>query len=593
MFFAKRAVKLTRFAQFNLIGRFNIVLKILCMTLLFSCSGSSQVREIQLDMPSPVAARPSQPFQQSRTTRENQGGVTARVRALCDNGSVSALREAAAILKENGVEQSEFGRMMGAVIAVLLEKVYGVPQYAVPEPPKNHAYSKILSEAGRGIYREPPPESEDYLEYVLPFIALLDDTSYSRVAAALRDLEKAGKIDPTGVLSPYFTGFAMERMEKYDEAVTMYNKALSLSQDCYPAVFGITRILEMRGLNDEAIKLLATESRKYPDNVIIKRKLAGAYLRERDWDSAELLLEKALEDNPDDPSLNLMRATVLFENGRYVQTQALLDRLAAVTPEDRDYLLLRARLQNDGFKNRENAVAILAPLYKLDPDDFPIALYLTRLMLESASPSEQTEGRKMLQGLLRPRRSDEDIPLDAILLASADAVRRADWQEARGYQDRILAERRTSATLLDAFLIAQGSGDGRTALALAQELVQDYPSYERGRLAHAEALIDSGRHSEALRLIDERIPALGSGASKSRYYYLRGRLRGDMDSAVSDFRASLFENPRNLDALKALIELYHKRGDTRHVVYYLRQALAMAPKDPVLLQYQRDYESSL
>jgi Tfp pilus assembly protein PilF len=349
----------------------------------------------------------------------------------------------------------------------------------------------------------------------------------------------------------------------------------------------------MRGLNGEAIRLLATESRKYPDNVIIKRELAGAYLRERDWDNAETLLEQALEGNPDDPSLNLMRAAVLFENGRYVQTQALLDRLAAVTPEDRDYLLLRARLQNEGFKNRENAVAILNPLYKLDPNDFPVALYLTRLMLESASPSEQAEGRKMLQGLLRPRRSGEDIPLDAILLASADAVRRADWQEARGYQDRILSERRTSATLLDAFLIAQGSGDSRTALALAQELVQDYPSYERGRLAYAEALIDSGRHSEALRLIDERIPALASGAFKSRYYYLRGLLRGDMDSAISDFRASLFENPRNLDALKALIELYHKRGDTRHVIYYLRQALAMAPKDPVILQYQKDYESSL
>jgi tetratricopeptide (TPR) repeat protein len=580
MFFVKMFVKL------------NFCLKICCLPLLFSCSGTPYVREIPLDMPTPAAVRPSQPFQQSRTARENQGGVASRVRALCDNGSVSSLREAADVLKENGVEQSEFGRVMNAVIAALLEKVYGIPPSAVPEPPKNHAYSKILAEAGRGIYREPPPESDDYLEYVLPFLALLGDTSYGRFAAALGDLERAAAIDPVGVLSPYFTGFAMERMENYDEAVVMYSKALALSPECYPAVFGIIRIFQMRGLNEEALKLLATESRKYPDNVMIKRELARAYLGERDWDSAEILLEQALEETPDDPVLNLMRATVLFENGRYVQTQAVLDRLATVTPEDRDYLLLRARLQNEGFKNRENAVAILNPLYKLDPDDFPVALYLTRLMLESAASSEQAEGRKMLQGLLMPQHGGENIPLDAILLASADAVRRADWQEARKYQDRILAERRTSATLLDAFRVAQGSNDSRTALALAQELVQEYPSYESGRLAYAEALIDSGRHSEALRLIDERIPALGSGVFKSRYYYLRGLLRGDMDSAVSDFRASLFENPRNLDALKALVELYHKRGDTRHVVYYLRQALAIAPRDPVLLQYQKDYEAS-
>jgi tetratricopeptide (TPR) repeat protein len=572
-------------AKFNRLNRW---LKIFCLPLLFSCSGTPHVREIQLDMPPApaAAASPSQPLQQSRTAKENQSGVVARVRALCDNGSVSALHEAAAILKENGVEQSEFGRLMGAVIAALLEKVYGLPQSAAPEPPKNYAYSKILAEAGRGIYREPPSESGDYLEYVLPFLALLGDTSPSRFAAVLGDLERAGKIDPAGVLSPYFTGFALERMEKYDEAVAMYNKALSLSPDCYPAALGLARIMEARGLNGDAVKLLAAESRKYPYNAIIKRELACTYFREQDWDNAGLLLEQVLEETPDDPSLNLMRAAVLFEKGRYVQTQALLDRLAAVIPEDRDYLLLRARLQNEGFKNRENAVAILAPLYKLKPDDFAVALYLTRLRLESSVPSEQAEGRRILRGLMRPRRGGEDIPLDVILLASADAVRRADWQEAVKYQSRILAERRTSETLLDAFRVAQGLGDNGTALALAQELVQNYPSFERGRLAYVEALVDSGRHSEALRLIDERIPALGSGASKSRYYYFRGILNGDMDSAVSDFRTSLFENPRNLDALKALIALYHKRGDERHVVYYLRQALAIAPDDPVLLQYQ-------
>jgi tetratricopeptide (TPR) repeat protein len=570
--------------KINLLG---LLLKIFCLSVLFSCSSTPHVREIQLDMPTPTASeRPAQTFQPSRTTKENQMGVSARVRALCDNGSISDLNRAAAIIKENGVEQSEFGRVMGAVIATILEKVYNLPRSAAPDLPKNHVYSKILTEADRGFYREPSRESDDYLEYVLPFLALLDDTSYSRFAASLGDLEKAATIDPNGVLSPYFMGFALERMEKYSEAVVMYNKALSLSPECYPAAIGLARILELRGQNDEAIKMLATESRKYPDNVIIKRELAYAYFRDRDWSNAGNLLEQALEENPNDTALNLMRAAVLFETGRYVQTQALLDKLVTVIPENKELLLLRARLQNEGFKNRENAIDILTPLHKLVPDDFAVSLYLTRLKLESTVPSEQAEGRKMLQDLMRPQRAGGDIPLDVIMLASSDAVRRADWQEARSYQDRILEENRTSATLLNAFRVAQGLGDNSKALALAQELVQNYPSFESGRIAYIEAIIDSGKHGDALQLINERIPVIGSGASKSRYYYLRGLLRGDMDSAISDFRASLFENPRNLDALKALIELYHKRGDERHVVYYLRQALAIAPKDPDLLQYQ-------
>jgi tetratricopeptide (TPR) repeat protein len=582
MFFIKKAGKPR--AWFKIRG--------VLMLLLYSCSGAAQVRELPIDRPLPESPRPSTPFRQARPPETSAGGLTARIRALCDEGSVSGLHEAAAVLKENGVEESEFGRVMSAVISVLLEKVYKEP-HVRQDPPKNHTYTKILNDAERGIYREAPLESSDYLEYVLPFLALLNDTTRGRFAAALPDLEKARRINPTGALAPYFMGFAMEKMERYDEASVLYNEALALAPDCYPAAFGLARIFRIRGLSHEAVKLLTGFSERYPDNVVIKRELASAYFREGDWSGAALVIEQALEADPRDSGLNLMRARVLFENGQFVQTQALLDKFAADNPENRDYLLLRARLQNEGFKNRENAGAILRPLYRLNPDDFPVALYLTRLLLESDSAAEQAEGRRMLKTLERPLRSGEDIPIEVIMLASNDAVRRSDWQEARGYQDRILSERRTPETLLNAFLIEQGSGNGKAALAIAQELVQNYPTYEQGRTAYAEALIDSGRHGEALGLINERIAAIGSGLYKSRYYYLRGLLRGDLDSAISDFRSSLFENPRNIDALKALIELYHKRGDERHVVYYLRQALAVAPRDPVLLRYQKEYEGKI
>ncbi|MDR0382847.1 MAG: tetratricopeptide repeat protein [Spirochaetaceae bacterium] len=582
MFLTKKAVK------------FRLAIKICgcVLPLFFSCSGAAQVREMPLERPALETATPATPSRQP-VQRENQGGIAARIRSLCNSGSLSSMREAVAIISENGIEQSEFGRVMNAVIAALLEKVYALPQSAVPEPPRNHPYSRILADAVRGIYREPPPESADYLEYVLPFLALLNDVSGSRLAAALPDLEKAESLDPSGALAPYFIGAALERTGRRDEASAMYDKALALSPDCYPAALGIARIMQDRGLNAEAAEFLAGMSGRYPDNVIIKRELARAYISERDWADAGQIIEQALKESPDDPALNLMRALVLFETGQLFQTQALLDRLAAASPQDRDYLFLRARLHNEGFKNRDNAVAILSPLYRLNPADLPVALYLTRLMLESNDEAEQAEGGRMLKELLKPPPNGGEAPLDVILLAFNDAVRRADWQDARQYQDRILSERRTPDTLFNAFLIERGSGNSRAALAIAQELIQNYPSYERGRIAYVEALIDSGRHGEAMRLIDERVPELGAGGDKSRYYYLRGILRGDLDSAVSDFRASLFENPRNLDALKALVELYRKRGDTRHAVYYLRQALAIAPRDPVLQQYQREYEGSL
>ncbi|MDR0662638.1 MAG: tetratricopeptide repeat protein [Spirochaetaceae bacterium] len=557
------------------------------LTLFFSCSGTAVVREVPIISPRPQAV-PEQPFQQPRP-RESSGGVSSDIRALCDQGSPRSLHEALGLLQADNIRESEFGRVMNAVAVTLLKEVYD-ERLPSPDSPKNHTYSRIISEAERGIYREPPSASTNYLEHILPFLALLDDTTQSRLTAALPDLEKARRLNSKGVLAPYFEGLAAEKMRRLDQALVLYRAALDLASDCYPAAFGMARIMEEQGRNAEAVQLLAALNESCPGSVVIKRELGAIYIRERNWADAARVIDEALELAPDTPLLVLARAQVLFETGQFVQTQVVLDKFAAENPENRDYLLLRARLQNEGFKNRENALNILRPVNKQNPSDFSVALYLTRLLLESANGSEQAEGRTMLQALMRPLREGEDIPIDVILLASEDAVRRSEWQQAAKYQDRILSERRTPAALVNAFRVEQGLGNGNAAFALALELTQNYPDYEEGAAVYAEALIDGGRHGEALRLINARIAALGPGAYKSRYYYLRGSLSGDFNSAVSDFRSALFENPRNLDALKGLVEIYHKRGDERHAVYYLRQAIAIDPKDLVLLQYQKEYE---
>ncbi|MDR0409714.1 MAG: tetratricopeptide repeat protein [Spirochaetaceae bacterium] len=560
--------------------------------LFYSCAGSVQVREIPINRPRPEA-KPEQPLRQPHQP-ESPGSVASVIYALCGEGSPSALFEALNLLPENNIEESEFGRMMSAVAVTLLTKVYeidaGLPR---PDPPKNHIYSRILAEAERGIYRAPPPDSSDYLEHILPFIALLNDTGQSRFSGALVDLEKAQRLNPAGTLALYFAGLALERTGKAGEALARYEAAQALAPDCYPAVFGVARVLREQGQEAEAARVLDALNSRYPSNVVIMRRLAASYLRQNDWDKARQIIDEAMEIKPEDPDLNLMLARTMFEEGQYVQTQAVLDKYAASNMGNRHYTLLRARLWGEGFKNRENAINILNPLYKANPDDFPVALYMTELLIKSDNEDELARGRRLLKKLLRPAENGEEVPLEAIILASEDAVSRADWEEAAEYQERILSEQRTPANLVNAFKVAQGAGNRRAALSLAEELIRDYPDYEEGRVSYAEALIDSGRHAEAQRLIDARLTAISSTLFKSRYYYLRALLRGSFDAAVSDFRSSLFENPRNIDALKALVALYHRRGDERHVVYYLRQALALSPKDAELLEYQKDYAGKM
>jgi uncharacterized membrane protein len=42
-----------------------------------------------------------------------------------------------------------------------------------------------------------------------------------------------------------------------------------------------------------------------------------------------------------------------------------------------------------------------------------------------------------------------------------------------------------------------------------------------------------------------------------------------------------------------MIEIYHRRREERRVVFYLRQALAIAPDHPVVRRFEREYASLL
>jgi Tfp pilus assembly protein PilF len=94
-------------------------------------------------------------------------------------------------------------------------------------------------------------------------------------------------------------------------------------------------------------------------------------------------------------------------------------------------------------------------------------------------------------------------------------------------------------------------------------------------------------------MIESRLASLPGGSAKSRYYYLRSRIRNNEESAMNDLRSSLFEDPRNLSALIAMFEVYHRRRDERRAVYYLKQALSIAPNNVQLRRYENEYRSAL
>jgi tetratricopeptide (TPR) repeat protein len=484
---------------------------------------------------------------------------------------------------------------MIACNVTLLKSVYPGLQIQLPpqDPPQTHIYARILRDAEKGIYTPPQANSQDSLEHTLPFLAFFSEAggrnaSGERLLSALPDLEKAAELNGTSVLAPYFMGIVFERGGRPDEALARYTRAWQLSSECYPAALALARVFDSQGQKQESLKLLQDLVIRFPDNLHIKRQMAIGWYNNRDWSRAEPAIAEILQRDSRDGEFILMRAHVLVEQGQYLQAQAPLDLYASINPSNPLYLFLRARVQAEGYHNRDAALTYLRSLLRGPPND-EASVYAVRLLMESPRPEDQSEGRELLRQLL----SVPEPSLMVVSLALQDAVRRESWREAQPYLRRLLDERRSTQDLFYAYAVEHGQGNNAAALSYAREIYERDPSNEEGMITYISALIDTGRQSEAGGMIESRLSALPGGALKSRYFYLRSRIRTNEDAVMNDLRSSLFEDPRNLNALIAMFEIYHRRRDERRAVYYLKQALALSPNNPQLKRYETEYANSL
>ena len=556
--------------------------------ILLSCQTAPNSAEtvLPVDIPAP-AVTPRPP---------TVGGVADEIRLNTETGTPPSLLASLEIILSRNLTSTEFGRTMLNVNAVLLDALYPAIHTELPrrDPPITHSYSIILREAERGIYLAPQRSSPDFLEHVLPFLAYyppFNGRSFPSVISrsVIQDLEKAAQLNRHSALANYFLGYAYEHTGLPDNALAHYSLAWEAFPDCYPAALGVARVMAAQGREEEAVHFLSDLSALFPYNMTIRRQLASAYYDSGDWQLAEATAAEILEFDSHDGEFLLMRAHILIEQGDFLQARAPLEIYAEINPTNTLYLFLRARIQNDFYHNRESALNYLRTiLSRSTPADAiyqEAAVYAVRLLMGSPLPREHTEGMELLRRLISvPRPS-----LEVVSLALWDAVRRESWAEAESHLGRLLEERRSFEDLLAAYAVEIAQGNNDTALSYAQELYNQNRSNEEGLIAYISALIAVGRRSEAAGMIDNRLAGIGGGELKSRYHYLRSRTRNTEDAIMSDLRSSLFENPRNLDALIATFEVYHQRNDERRALHYLRQALALAPDNLRLQRYAVRY----
>jgi tetratricopeptide (TPR) repeat protein len=519
------------------------------------------------------------------------GSLVEEIRTLTETGRLSSMLSALELIRSRDVSGSDFGRMMNGINTILIRLVYPDSPVRLPaiDLPQTHNYTRIIREAERGNYTRPPADSDDFFEHILPFLAVSYHVNPASYPDILRDLEKAAELRPNSVLPPFFQGNIHERLGRFAQAEESYLRAYNISNECYPAQIGIARIKRFTGNIQEASAIFSDLLLRYPDSNVIKRQLAITYYEIRDWSRALPAADAILHSDPQDGELLLIKAHILIEQEQYSQANLSLDSYASINSNNRNYLFFRARVQAEGQRNRDAALNYLRSILHTNSNDAEAMTYAAKLLMESQRPADIQEGRKYLERL----REIAGSSIEVLGLSLLDAVKRESWQEAQGYLNQILVSRRTNNDLINAYYIERGLRNNSRALSFAQELYEKDTSNNEYTAIYISALIDNGRREEASRLIESRLNTLSSGNIKSQFYFFRSRIQSNDEAALNDLRSSIFEDPRNLDALIAMFEIYHRQREERRAVYYLRQALAIAPDNPRLKQYEEQYASLL
>jgi tetratricopeptide (TPR) repeat protein len=565
--------------------------KTLFLAFLFSMAAFVSCKTASPARPASSGGAAIEKNEDSPFIKKPAGSVSEEIRGLIESGRLSSMLQASELIEERNLSSAEFGRVMNGIVSILAGLVYPDSEIRLPPPdlPLANNYARIIREAEKGNYVPPPFNSSDFFEYALPFLSINDNTPQEVLEMIMEDLEKARKLRPLSALPFYFRGLIFERLKFFEEAAAAFAAAYEVCDECYSALVGIARVTELSGGKKEAAAQLAALALRYPGNMRIKRRLALILYEDGGWERALPLVEEVLQRTPRDAEFLLMKAGILIKDGQYAKALAALESYPHANQNDRLYLLLRAKAQYEGYRNSGAALNYLRAIIRGDPDDEEALIFAAALLMESRKGGDHAEGRDILARL----RQSPGASAAALALSLQDAVGRESWREARLYLAPLLAVRRDAQALQNAYLTERGFGNDAAALAYARELYNRDASNNEYAAVCASALIDNGLKEEASRIIEKLLTAPSGAAGMSRYYYLRARLRDNDEDASADLFLSLYEDPRNLDALAASFEMCLRRGEVRRAAYYLKQAISIAPENLKLRRYEAEYAELL
>lgn len=179
-----------------------------------------------------------------------------------------------------------------------------------------------------------------------------DEKFAEAVVAYDKALELHGEDRPESWSLYYGRGVALERIKQWDRAEADFKRALQLNPDQPDVLNYLGYSWIDRGENfDEARRLIELAYSKSPENGFIVDSLGWAIYLSGDYKGSVVYLEKAVELQPADPTLNDHLGDAYWKVGRKKEARFQWQRALTLKPDDKQKKTLLAKLEQGLAQN--------------------------------------------------------------------------------------------------------------------------------------------------------------------------------------------------------------------------------------------------
>lgn len=504
------------------------------------------------------------------------------------NGSPASLQSSVSKLKK--IESPDFPQSVLLSVSVSMMKILWP---SVPfdekniEIDKDNAYTSAVKSAQNGMYDFNTGNS-DFLSRALPSLVLaLSSSRDDYYDEAEKNLTLCLEEKDSSVFVNYLYALLCRRQSRFEDALESLETANGKSRGVQEIEYLLARTYYDAKNYGAAESLAESLLAKNPSNRNYLRLCAYTSFAGGKLEKAEQYVNRVLQTEPENSEFMLFRTKILIAKKEYIRAASLLDAYSRIDSSSRDYLFLRFTVQKEWNKNITAATETIQSALELYPDDIEIMLAAASLASENNVSINGYSGEEIAGQIL----AKEPENYEAKKIKINSLVQSENWKEAYEESRQLVKDLPDDeGALFTHVKICLAAGNQNEAWKIASELYSKSPSDENVLQCYINVLVSTSRKAEASKIISQLLPS-SSARMKSFLYYERSFLLSSEPEILADLRSSLTSNPRNRDALLRMYRIYFNKKEYRKAQYYLKQVVAISPKDEKILELNRQLDS--